>query len=139
MSSTLSDGLDPSELLYLRLGGGKVTGDRLPGFKGLVTGSTGTDSGLLRRGAEEAALVLLLFSVLERLGEINTEKNFLIRTILHEVTKHSRSMNVVFCFSFFVIVYIVTTLSDTAVAMRLTSAASHPRIIQPDYYTEKLS
>lgn len=76
ISSTLSAGLDPSELLYLRLGGGRVTGDRLPGFAGLVTGSTGTDSGLLRRGVEEAALVLLLFSVLERLGEINTDKNF---------------------------------------------------------------
>lgn len=64
ISSTLSDGLDPSELLYLRLGGGRVTGDRLPRFAGLVTGSAGTDSGLLSRVAEVATLVLLVVCVL---------------------------------------------------------------------------
>ena len=74
ISSTLSDGLDPSELLYIRLGGGKVTGDRLPRFEGLVTGSTGTDSGLLSR-VDEAAVELLLFvCFLGRLHEIISVK-----------------------------------------------------------------
>lgn len=42
-------------------------------------------------------------------------------------------------FSFFLIVYIVTSLSFTAVTKRLTTSASHPVIIQPDYYAEELT
>ena len=63
MSSTLSEGLDPSELLYRR-GGGRVTGDRLLRVEVLGTGPAGTDSGLLSRDEEEVTLVLLLICVL---------------------------------------------------------------------------
>lgn len=77
ISSTLSDGLDPSELLYI-LGGGRVTGDRLPRFVGLVTGSTGKDSGLLSRVDEVAPEVFLFVCVLERLHPV---KNCYIKLI----------------------------------------------------------
>ena len=77
ISSTLSEGLDPSELLYIRLGGGKVTGDRLPRLKGLVTGSTGTDNGLLSR-VDEIAVELLSFACfLEKLHKIISVKKLL--------------------------------------------------------------
>ena len=77
ISSTLSEGLDPSELLYIRLGGGKVTGDRLPRLKGLVTGSTGTDNGLLSR-VDEVAVELLSFACfLEKLHKIISVKKLL--------------------------------------------------------------
>ena len=74
ISSTLSNGLDPSELLYI-LGRGKVTGDRLPRFEGLVIGSTGTDSGLLGRVDDVAVELLLFVCFLERLYQIITVKN----------------------------------------------------------------
>ena len=64
ISSTLSDGLDPSELLYLR-GGGRATGERLIRLGALGTGPPGTDSGLLSRGEEVETLVLLFRCVLE--------------------------------------------------------------------------
>lgn len=64
ISSTLSDGLDPSELLCLR-GGGRVTGERLIRLGALGTGPPGTDSGLLTREDELGTLVLLFCCVLE--------------------------------------------------------------------------
>lgn len=87
ISSTLSDGLDPSELLYI-LGRGKVTGDRLPRFEGLVIGSTGTDSGLLTRVDDIAVGLLLFVCFLERLHQTITVKNGKIKFIF--INQHTR-------------------------------------------------
>lgn len=61
ISSTLSDGLDPRELLSRR-GGGRVTADRLPSrVADPGIGYPGTDSGLLRGIAVLPTAVSLLF------------------------------------------------------------------------------
>lgn len=78
ISSTLSDGLDPRELLCLP-GGGSVTADWLPGILvGLDTGTPGTDSGLLSWVGVFGTAVLLSVCVLERRGKVITLLRLLI-------------------------------------------------------------